>query len=35
VNGLQPATKYTFTIAALTAEGPGATATVSATTPAA
>jgi Fibronectin type III domain/GH141 insertion domain len=35
VNGLQPATKYTFTIAALTAEGPGTTATVTATTPAA
>jgi Fibronectin type III domain len=34
VDGLQPGTKYTFTIAALTADGPGAPATVTATTPA-
>jgi hypothetical protein len=34
VDGLAPATRYTFTIAAITASGAGAPATVSATTPA-
>jgi hypothetical protein len=33
VNGLTPATKYTFTIAAVTGSGTGTPATVSATTP--
>ena len=31
VDGLEPGTKYTFTIAAVTADGPGASASVSAT----
>jgi NPCBM-associated, NEW3 domain of alpha-galactosidase/Fibronectin type III domain/Right handed beta helix region len=31
VDGLEPGTKYTFTIAAITADGPGAPASVSAT----
>ncbi|WP_433173324.1 fibronectin type III domain-containing protein [Actinoallomurus sp. CA-150999] len=33
VNGLQPGTKYTFTIAAVTATGTGTAASVTATTP--
>jgi len=32
VDGLKPATAYTFTIAAVTADGPGAAATVKTTT---